>query len=460
MAVYDRWHRDPQPGDEPCRCGRGRHRLYPGDGHEKGDRWQVRWRDPDTGRQKSRNFALRDPGTGELPDRNRHASAYDKEIQGSIVRNDYTDPNAGTVRLRDYAEEWRKARTHGESAANGLESRLRCHVYEAAPGTGRTPKGGVSIGQHTMAALARRPSLIAAWAASIPGADGSRRKVLDAASAIFEAAIADGIVRGNPVRSKQVDRPGRGGGGARPYAAAEIAGIAALLPDRFGIVPYLGVGTGMREMEMCGLGADDVVRGKAPKIRVMRQVQTVDGELRLAPVKNRKPHEVPVPRELVEQLDDHMRRFPPLTVTLPWHEPGSTLHGEPMTVRLVLSRRTGTAVTKSAMESAWREAAGRMLAPPKLSQRKRAKLAKGYGIHRTRHTAASAWLRAGIDVVRAAAWLGDTVQMVTTTYAHLMPDDHDGDEAGRSATSAFLGACARSVHDEGEKTAPGLMRAV
>jgi integrase len=459
VAVYDRWHRDPQPGDEPCRCGRGRHRLYPGDGHEKGDRWQVRWRDPDTGRQKSRNFALRDPATGELPDRNRHASAYDKEIQGSIVRQDYTDPAAGDVRLRDYAEERRRARTHGQSAAAGLESRLRCHVYEGEEGSARTPKGGVSIGQHKMAMLARRPSLIAAWAASIPLADGSRRKVLDAVSAVFEAAIADGVVRSNPLKSGLVDRPGRGGGSARPYSAAEISGIAARLPGRFGIVPYLGVGTGMREMEMCGLGADDVARGARPRIRVVRQVQLVGGELRFAPVKNRKPHDVPVPRDLVERLDAHMRAYPPLTVTLPWHEPGGTLHGEPVTVRLVLSRRTGAAVTKSAMESAWREAAGRMLAP-QLPQRKRSKMAKGYGIHRTRHTAASAWLRAGIDVVRAAAWLGDTVQMVTTTYAHLMPDDHDGDEAGRSATSAFLGACARSVHDEGEKTAPGLMRAV
>lgn len=460
MAVYDRWHRDPRTGDTPCKCGRGRHRLYPGADHEQGDRWQVRWRDPDSGKQKSRNFALRDPGVGELPDRNRHASAYDKEIQGSIVRQDYTDPAAGDVRLRDYAEDRRKARTHGVSAAAGLESRLRCHVYEGEPGTARTPKGGVSIGQHKMAMLARRPSLIAAWAASVPLADGSRRKVLDDVSAVFEAAIADGVVRSNPLKSGLVDRPGRGGGSARPYAAAEIAGIAARLPGRLAVVPYLGVGTGMREMEMCGLGADDVIRGRRPKIRVVRQVQLVGGELRFAPVKNRKPHEVPVPGELVERLDAHMRAFPPLTVTLPWHEPGSTLHGEPVTARLVLSRRTGTAVTKSAMESAWREAVGRMLAPPKLSQRKRAKLARGSGIHRTRHTAASAWLRAGIDVVRVAAWLGDTVQMVTTTYAHLMPDDHDGDEGGRSATASFLGACARSVPDEAAKTSPGLMRAV
>ena len=459
MTVYDRWHRDPRDGDEACRCGRGRHRLYPSADHERGDRWQVRWRDPDTGRQKSRNFALRDPAPGELPDRNRHASAYDKEIQGSIVRQDYTDPNAGTVRFQDYAEQWRRSRVHGESAARGLESRLRCHVYEGAPGTGRTPKGGVAIGQHKIGTLARRPSLIAAWAASVPLADGSRRKVLDAVSAVFEAAIEDGVVRGNPVRSKSVDRPGRGGGKARPYSAADIAGIASRLPGRFEVVPYLGVATGMREMEMCGLGADDISRGARPKIRVVRQVQLVDGGLRFAPVKNRKAHEVPVPAELVERLDAHMRAFPPLAVTLPWHEPGSALHGEPMTARLVLSRRTGTAVTKSAMESAWREAAGRMLAPD-LPQRKRAKMARGYGIHRTRHTAASAWLRSGIDVVRAAAWLGDTVQMVTTTYAHLMPDDHDGDEAGRSATAAFLGSCARSVHDEGAKTGPGLMRAV
>ena len=52
-----------------------------------------------------------------------------------------------------------------------------------------------------------------------------------------------------------------------------------------------------------------------------------------------------------------------------------------------------------------------------------------------RHTAASAWLSAGADIVAVAAWLGDTVETVYKTYAHLMPDS---DDRGRKAIDQFF----------------------
>lgn len=460
MAVYDRWHKEPGPDGKPCKCGRGRQRLYPSAVHGQGKRWQVRWDDPNSEarRQPRRNFELRDPAPGELPDPNKHASAFDKTIQGQIVRQDYTDPNAGTVTLRQYAEEWRKARTHGESAAGGLEGRLRNHVYEGEPGSGRTPKGGVAIGQRPMGLLARRPSLVAAWAAALPLADGSKLLVMGDVSAVFAAAIEDGIVGRDPLKSSTVKRPRKPGSSARPYAAAEVAGIAAAMAGRFAVVPYLGAGTGMREMEMAGLGADDIARGKKPKVRVARQLKVIGGELRLAPVKNKKPHDVPVPPELVRRIDAHMAAFPPLAVTLPWHEPGSKAHGTMVPVRLLLSREDGTPATRNAMDAAWRTAVARWL--PEAVGRRRRSLARGHGIHRLRHTFASTQLRGGIDVVRVAAWLGDTVDVVTKTYLHLMPDDHDGDEAGRAASAAFLGSCALAVPPEGGEQAPGQLKAV
>lgn len=455
MAPYDRWHKEPEDGDKPCKCGHGRHKLYPSAMHQRGDRWQVRWRSPETGKQLKRNFALRDPAPGELPDPNRHASAFDKTIQGSIVRQDYIDPNAGNVTLQAYAEEFRKSRTHGESAARGMESRLRNHVYEGEQGSERAPGGGVSIGQHAMGFLSKRPSLVAAWFAAVPLADSSRLLVLDDVSAVFRAAIEDGVVGRDPTKSSTVDKPRRTRTKAEPYAPAEVAAIAAAMRERFEILPYLGAGTGMREMEMAALGADDIVRGKKPKVRVMRQLKVIGGELRYGPVKNKKAHDVPVPPGLVKRLDGHMERFPPVTVTLPWHEPGSKLHGTPFTVRLVLSQ-DGAAATRNVIEGAWRGAVTRWRASLTVGGRRNRVLARGHGIHRTRHSFASAQLRAGTDVVRVAAWLGDTVEVVTRTYLHLMPDDHDGEDAGRAASAAFLEACALPVPREGGKTRSGL----
>lgn len=447
MAVYDRWHKDPGPGDEPCRCGRGRARLYPSAAHLRGDRWQVRWRDPATGRQKTRNFPLKegkDPGL--------HADAYDAKVRRELDTDSYTDPSAGRVTLQAYAEQHRATRVHGESAAAGLESRLRNHVYEAGPGSGKTPRGGVAIGQHPMSLLARRPSLVARWAASLPLAAGSRRLVTGDVSAVFAAAVEDGICGRDPTKSKAVGRPGAARAKGEPYAPAEVAGIAAHLPPRFAVLPYLGAGTGMREMEMAGLGADDVVRGPRPRIRVLRQLKEVDGRPALGPLKNATPHDVPVPAELLELLDAHLAAFPPAAVTLPWHEPGTKLHGQPVTVRLVLSREGGFPAGRNAVDAAWRTGVSRWLRSQGrvVGSARGRNLARGYGIHRLRHTAASSWLREGIDVVRAAAWLGDTVAMVTSTYAHLMPGDHDGEAAGRAASAAFLGQCARFVRDPGD----------
>jgi len=59
-----------------------------------------------------------------------------------------------------------------------------------------------------------------------------------------------------------------------------------------------------------------------------------------------------------------------------------------------------------------------------------------------RPAAASAWLSAGADIVAVAAWLGDTVETVHRTYAHMMPD---ADDRGRKAMDQFF----KRVGDEG-----------
>jgi hypothetical protein len=146
-------------------------------------------------------------------------------------------------------------------------------------------------------------------------------------------------------------------------------------------------------------------------------------------------------------------------VTLPWHEPGSKLDGTPVTVRLVVSPDGRLPATVDVMDTVWPAAVRRHLAAQPLSGGWRRSV-KGYGIHRLRHSFASAQLRAGTDVVRVAAWLGDTVSVVTKTYLHLMPDDHDGEDAGRAASAAFLASCALPVPSGEENPASAQAEAV
>ena len=46
-------------------------------------------------------------------------------------------------------------------------------------------------------------------------------------------------------------------------------------------------------------------------------------------------------------------------------------------------------------------------------------------MHVLRHTAASAWLSAGISARAVAEFVGDTEETVMATYSHMMPDDRD-----------------------------------
>jgi integrase len=442
MAVYDRWHT--AEGDKPCEHSRGRHKMYPSAAHGRGMRWEVRWDDPNsaTRKQKRQKFPLRDPGPGELPDPDRHASAFDKVIQGSIVSRNYTDPNAGNVTLQAYAEEWRKTRGHNAESAAKLAARLRNHVYESEPGSGRAPRGGLAIGQHSMALLAQRPTILAAWVVSLSGplpAERSRRQVVDDVSGICAAALDDGVIGRNPMSASVVTKPGNSGPKAKPFTAAEVDAIAAELPPRLKVLPRLGAGTGAREMELAAFGVHDFqMLGRNPRVTVERQLKRIDGKLVFAPLKNRKPHWLPLAEPVADALHAHLRDHPAREVTLPWHEPGTKRHGEPHTVRLVLLSAAGEPLTRQSLVSTWAAAAARAAKSGKKDSHRHLRVT-GQNIHRLRHTYASAQLRAGVDVVRVAAWMGDTVDVVVKTYAHLMPGD-DGDADGRAAVGAFFAA--------------------
>jgi integrase len=73
------------------------------------------------------------------------------------------------------------------------------------------------------------------------------------------------------------------------------------------------------------------------------------------------------------------------------------------------------------------------------------------GMHVLRHTAASAWLSAGVDVRTVAEYLGHGDPGFTLrTYAHLMPDS--ADRARKAMSTFFQGeASALDVPSEGSR---------
>jgi integrase len=420
VGVYDRWHRTrTAPGDKRC----AEHDLVPSGSHGTGDRWQVRWRD-EAGTQKKRNFARK---TGKNPEI--HADAFDARTQAALDDGSYIDPAAGSITFRKFAEDWRKNRPHDPNTARRVELQLRLHVYPA-------------IGDRTMRELGKRPSLTQAWIAGIRLAPPSALQVIRDVSAIYIAAAEDGVISRNPLASKSVVRPEiRDRRAAQTWTLAQLDALAAGLPARHQIIPYLGSGTGQRQGEMFGLAIDDEdpdVDFLRRVIHVRRQVRLVGGTLCFSPVKNSKPHDVPLGDSLIPVLSEHIRLYPPAEVTLPWLEPDGGL----VTHRLILTRPGGLAMHRDRADDDWKAAliaAG--LVPPRRKEDRRWP-PPGNGMHRLRHTAASAWLSAGVSIAAVAEWLGDTVATVQVIYAHMMPGDAS---AGRRAVDAFFRSGAPDV---------------
>src|SRR5690606_4266477 len=111
----------------------------------------------------------------------------------------------------------------------------------------------------------------------------------------------------------------------------------------------------------------------------------------------RSVRDIPLPDSLGARLAEHIRLHPPVKVTLPWQTPD----GEPVSHRLLLSKPNGNALDRNTFrQRVWR---------PALIE---AGMEMGRyinGCHTLRHTAASAWLAAGIDIATVAGYLGDSL---------------------------------------------------
>jgi integrase len=267
---------------------------------------------------------------------------------------------------------------------------------------------------------------------------------------VYLAAIDDGLMTKNPLRAKSVTWPKPDERKAKPWTLAQVEAVADALPDRYAVLPYLGAGTGQRQGEMFGQAVDDI-DFLHRVVHVRRQVRLVGNVLCFAPVKNDKIHELPLSGSLAPVVAEHVRSYPPVAVTLPWKEPG----GKPVTGRLLVTTPAGGAMHRSRFnESHWGPARERAGIVPAKEPGGRRTAAREHGMHVLRHTAASAWLSAGVSIAAVAAWLGDTEKIVLETYAHMMPDDTD---RGRQAMDAFFTRNptapegARNVHAVGDR---------
>lgn len=403
MAVDDLWYlKKTKKGPDGERVKSKR--------HGRGKRWRVRYND-DTGRAREMLF-----------ERKADADNYDASVRSDVARGQYIDPRAGRLTLKAYGLTWLAGQTFDPSTREAVELRLRVHVYPV-------------LGGHELRVLAQRPSLVQAWVRGLQGqlAANYTRTVFANLSAVFTAAVDDGLISRNPCRAKSVKAPAAEQRRLRPWPSDRVAAVRADLPARYQATVDAGAGIGLRQGEVFGLSPDDIDWLRRV-VHVRRQVKYVGSRLVFAPPKGGKERDVPLSEGISLRLAHHLEQWPAQPVTLPWLEPS----GKPTAVNLMFTgRERGKAINRNYFNGdLWKPAlvgAGVIPAPV---PGERYVESREHGFHALRHAFASELLAEGVDIRSLAEFLGHSDPGFTLrVYCHLMPSSED--KARRAVDRAF-----------------------
>lgn len=395
--IQDRWFRDeedPETG-KPVLNAKGKPVQERTSLYGKGLRYKVRYLDPDKV-ERSRSFP-----DGKLT----AAREFLTKMENDVYAGTYSDPNAGKVKFRVYAETVMAGRSQDESTVYIEKSRLENQVYPF-------------LGNKLLSSF-KTPEPIREWLAWLRKQDRKtsatyQRTLFDLVSSILDAAVADGKIKKNPCRDASIQAPKRIQRKVVPWPDSRLRRIELALPERFKPCVPLGAGLGLRQGEMFAFSLDNVDR-REMVYHCTRQMVTVGSERKFKLPKGHKTRTIPIGRGVLDALDAYAERFPPTRITLPWAERDGRAFE---TINVLMVNKHGELYKRTAFNYViWQpafKAAG-------LSYEDR-----GDGMHALRHLFASSMLARGVSVKELAAYLGHTNEGFTLkVYTHLMPSSHE-----------------------------------
>jgi len=240
-------------------------------------------------------------------------------------------------------------------------------------------------------------------------------------SSVFTAAVDDGLIPKNPCKAPSVRRPKSDPRKLKPWTRKQAMAVRDHLPDQFKLVVDLGIGLGLRQGEIFGLSLDDIDLNTG-EIEIKRQVKLLGSNRQLFGLpKGRKIRTVPIPDRVLELINDHVTRYPPRSVTLPWDKSD----GPERTFDLILYSRESRALNRNYFNpKIWRPA---LRAAGLEAKREN-------GCHALRHLYASTLLDAGESILALSEYLGHADPGFTLrTYTHLMPSSTERTKAAIDA---------------------------
>ncbi|MBW1599112.1 site-specific integrase [Streptomyces sp. JJ38] len=407
--VQDRWYRtEPGPDGKPVKVKTDR--------HGSGLRYRARYVGPD-GTEKSKSF----------PDRQKRlAEQWLAQVETDMTRGQYIDPKAGRTTFRQYAEKWLSTHGNDPNTRWSMESQLRLHAF---PYIGARPLGSF------------QPEHIREWLATLTrnGIVGPYARTIYAnVRTVLSAAVDDGYLARNPCSARSVKAPVVDLKRVVPWQPERVFAVRAAMPERYQAMVDLGAGCGLRQGEILGI-AVDAVDFDTETLHVVRQLKLSRSKPVFAPPKGGKLRDVPLPGPVADALRAHMKRFPPVEITLPW----KTADGPMETHRLLFTAPGGGIVWRSELNPRqWKPAlvAAGVIPEPRAGEDYAA--AREHGMHALRHFYASALLDGGESVKAVSEYLGHSDPGLTLrVYAHLMPSSR---ERTRKAIASVYGKGQRS----------------
>lgn len=389
--IQDRWYRpkkDPET-DKVVLNARGKPVMEKTELHGTGDRYKVRYIDPDN-RERSKSF----------PDRQKKlADDFLISIENDKREGRYIDPRAARVTFRVQAENWIKGQSDDPATREVLRSRLRSQILPHL--------GDLTVGKIN-------PGTIRDWLGQIEDQAENYKVVLySVVTGVMDSAVDDKLIRDNPCKAKTIRRPTSPAVEVKDIWPEErLNAIRAGMDKRWRITIVLGAGLGLRQGEILGMSPDDIDEDSM-LLHVRRQLRTVDRTLVFALPKGNKTRTVPLSAGVLAEIREHMGSYAPPSITLPWRK----TTGDPTTVRLLTTGANGRLYTgdlfnKTIWEGAFRTA-----------EIKRAKQVDG--MHALRHFYASTLLAQNVSIKELATYLGHADPGFTLrVYTHLVPSSH------------------------------------
>ncbi|WP_216590372.1 tyrosine-type recombinase/integrase [Streptomyces brasiliscabiei] len=390
--IFDRWIKTTTDTD-------GKTVRIKTDRHGTGMRYQARYVTPD-GKRKNKSF----------PDgQKRLAEQWLSTMQADVARGDFIDPNASRTTFQAFAERWLASQSGDPNTRASMESQLKLHAF---------PR----IGARQLGSF--QPSHIREFVTQLEetGMSGSYARVIFSnVRAVLSAAVEDGCLRRNPCNSHTVTPPAIGARRVLPWEPERVFAMRAAMVDRFRPMVDVGAGCGLRQGEILGLSVDDIDFDSGT-VHVVQQLKLSLSKAVFAPPKGGKLRDVPLPDPVAEALQEHIERFPPVEIKLPWMR----ANGQPVTRRLIFTGPNGGHVWRTSLnEDHWKPALAKAGVIPKAKSREHA-AAREHGMHALRHFYASVLLDAGESIKALAEYLGHSDPGLTLkVYAHLMPSSRE-----------------------------------